>query len=436
MHHREKKAIQPALFADFEPVPDNGPDTSSTFLDNLSLPIHRWFRYSAGFSALWVRELIEQERAQGRQHILDPFVGSGTVVLEGELGQAQAIGIESHPFVSRVARAKLCWREDAKEFAAHAFGLLERARGFQAPTTSKSKLLQKCFPPETLSRLASLREAWQAIADGSPLSELSWLALVSILRECSPVGTAQWQYVLPKKSKARALDPYEAFAAKVDLIARDMAWRQRQPHGPQAKFYAEDARECLSVPAGWAELVITSPPYANNYDYADATRLEMTFLGEIEGWGDLQEVVRKHLIRSCTQHVAPLSKAMDALLGDPVLVPIAGELAVTCKQLEKERERHGGKKPYHAMIAAYFKDMARVWLALRRVTAKGALACFVVGDSAPYGIHAPVDRWLGELAVAAGFKSFRFEKTRDRNVKWKNRKHRVPLYEGRLWIEG
>ena len=88
------------------------------------------------------------------------------------------------------------------------------------------------------------------------------------------------------------------------------------------------------------------------------------------------------------------------------------------------------------MIAAYFKDMAEVWLALRRATAKGALVCFVVGDSAPYGVYVPVDRWLGELAVAAGFKSFEFEKTRDRNLKWKNRKHRVPLHEGRLWVKG
>lgn len=26
-------------------------DVSSTFKDNMSLPIHRWYRYSAGFSA-------------------------------------------------------------------------------------------------------------------------------------------------------------------------------------------------------------------------------------------------------------------------------------------------------------------------------------------------------------------------------------------------
>src|SRR5690606_33057928 len=57
---------------------------SSTFSDNMSLPIHRWFRYSAGFSAIWVNQLIEQEKANGRCRILDPFAGSGTVLLEGE----------------------------------------------------------------------------------------------------------------------------------------------------------------------------------------------------------------------------------------------------------------------------------------------------------------------------------------------------------------
>ena len=29
-------------------------------------------------------------------------------------------------------------------------------------------------------------------------------------------------------------------------------------------------------------LVMTSPPYPNNYDYADATRLELAFFGEIK----------------------------------------------------------------------------------------------------------------------------------------------------------
>ncbi|MCA9804823.1 MAG: DNA modification methylase, partial [Cyanobacteria bacterium HKST-UBA02] len=157
------------------------------------------------------------------------------------------------------------------------------------------------------------------------------------------------------------------------------------------------------------------------------------FMGEIAGWGDLQDKVRRFLVRSCTQHVAGISFDDSA---EPLLDPIRKELVGVVQQLEKERHNHGGKKPYHTMIGSYFSDMANVWVALRRASAKGSTVCFVVGDSAPYGIYVPVDEWLGKLAVSAGFKSYSFEKTRERNTKWKNRKHRVPLHEGRLWIKG
>jgi hypothetical protein len=409
---------------------------SSTFLDNLARPIHRWFRYSAGFSAGWVRDVIEREKAEGRTRLLDPFVGSGTTVLEAEAVGIDGIGVEAHPFIYRVARTKLLWRTDPKTFAGHAEHVLDRARHLTDPPPDPPPLLAKCFPAETLHRLTNLRRAGEGAADGSPAAELTWLTLAAILRECSPVGTAQWQYVLPRKSKARALDPFAAFRAKVATFAADMAARQRQPLGPTGRILADDARVLAGVPDRWADLVVTSPPYANNYDYADATRLEMTFFGEIDGWGQLQDAVRRHLVRACTQHVAPIIRQTDELVADPILAPVAPELAPICAQLATVREDRGGKKPYHTMVAAYFRDMAQVWHALRRVAADGCRVCFVIGDSAPYGVYVPVDRWLGELAVAAGFQSFRFEKTRDRNVKWKNRKHRVPLHEGRLWVEG
>ncbi|HEV2379217.1 MAG TPA: DNA modification methylase [Terriglobia bacterium] len=314
--------------------------------------------------------------------------------------------------------------------------VLERAKRLRPPMREYAALLEKCFPAQALSSLQSLLVAWEAVADETNVSELTWLTLASILRECSPVGTAQWQYVLPKKEKAKSADPYQAFAAKVDLMCKDMVVRQHMPLGPEAVVHRDDARLCSSVPDGWADLVVTSPPYANNYDYADATRLEMTFFGEVSDWRDLQKAVRTYLVRSCTQHAAPLMPQTSDIVGGPLLRPIQSEISQQCELLSVQREKHGGRKPYHTMIAAYFTDMANFWVTLRRVTAENSLVCLVVGDSAPYGVHIPVDQWLGRLAVAAGFGSYHFEKTRDRNVKWKNRKHRVPLQEGRLWVQG
>jgi hypothetical protein len=192
-------------------------------------------------------------------------------------------------------------------------------------------------------------------------------------------------------------------------------------------IFWEDARSCL---------VITSPPYTNNYDYADATRLEMTFFGEVGGWGDLHEKARRWLIRSCSQHVSIEQATLQPLLQDLSDAPFFSEITNVCESLAVERLNHGGKKDYYLMVAAYFSDMKSVWQSLRRVCADGSEVWFVVGDSAPYGVYVPVDRWLGELALLAGFKSYRFEKLRDRNVKWRNRKHRVPLHEGILWVQG
>lgn len=50
---------------------------SGTFTDNMKLPIHRWFRYSAGFSAEWAKTIIEQEKVGSKLTVLDPFAGSG-----------------------------------------------------------------------------------------------------------------------------------------------------------------------------------------------------------------------------------------------------------------------------------------------------------------------------------------------------------------------
>jgi hypothetical protein len=259
--------------------------------------------------------------------------------------------------------------------------------------------------------------------------------LIAILRKTSSAGTAQWQYVLPKKKKRARLEVGAAVNEMSKTIYADML-RGQFLEGPRATCVRADARMCEGVPDGFAELVITSPPYPNNYDYADATRLEMSFLGEIRGWGDLQQAVRRHLVRSCSQHVPDRTVDLDEVTQCAELEAIRGEIRPVCRQLDRVRMTKGGKKTYHLMIACYFRDLALVWRALRRVCREGSTVCFVVGDSAPYGVYVPVIPWLTSLAEAAGFRNPCFERTRDRNVKWKNRKHRVPLQEGRLWVEG
>ena len=410
-------------------------DYSATFADNMKLPIHKWYRYTAGFSASWVNGLILSELKHGRSKVIDPFAGSGTVLLESGFEGVQSYGIEAHPYIYRIARVKLNWNYSPEIFKKEALSFLNEAKQKTVVQTEFPELIQSCYPVETIQKLETLKQSWVYSYREENINNFIWFIITSILRSTSPVGTAQWQYIQPNKSKSKVLDPYTAFEAKVYEMYEDMRRvKHRVKNIAESIILNEDARNIKSIPEKWGDLVITSPPYANNYDYADATRLEMTFWGDIKGWSDLQDQVRKNLVRACTQHVSNLGNEIDVILTNPKLKAIQPELLDIYHTLKEERLKHGGKKNYHLMIAAYFNDLAEVFHSLRRVTSDRCKMCFVIGDSAPYGVYVPVDRWLGELALSAGFGSYSFEKLRDRNVKWKNRKHTIPLHEGRLWI--
>ena len=425
--------LQLSLF-DYSPQSTLIAEKTGTFIDNMRLPVHRWFRYSAGFSANWTEEVIKELQPK---NILDPFVGSGTVCIVADKLSINSYGIEAHPFVYRIAKGKLAWIANSDEFLAAISDIKNRAKNLQLKFPENiPSLLTKCYTEDTLINLFKIRQAYFEIAPNlsENIQSLTFLAICGILRLSSYVGTAQWQYVLPNKRKAKTCEPFLALENQAALIEVDMQYMQSFTKVSQANLIQDDARFLKNIPDNSIDLIITSPPYANNYDYADATRLEMTFWGEVNSWADLHEAVRKYLICSNSQHASKEKFELNSLIEEPIIEAISNELIPICRQLEEVRKTKGGNKAYHTMIAAYFIDMAKVFHALRRVTTANCNICFVIGDSAPYGVYVPVQKWLGELALAAGFNFWDFEQIRKRNIKWKNRKHDIPLQEGRLWI--
>lgn len=426
---------QESLFPPTEIITTVRDETSSTFIDNMKLPVHRWFRFSAGFSGTWAEQVIKEAAEQRTTRVFDPFAGSGTTLIAAENAGVESYGIDTHPFVSRITSAKLARRSDPGDYIDFAWRVLRSALRRKPHIDHYPSLIRRCYDNHALAQLDVLRQAVEELGDGSPVAELTWLTFVSILRKTSHANTAQWQYVLPRKSKKSPTEPFSSFEEQVRLMYKDLLL-SREHKGPNAHFLRSDARTCAGVPPAFATLVVTSPPYPNNYDYADATRLEMTFMREIDTWGHLQKAVRQFLIRSCSQHVPMKDVNLEEVLARPELDPIRSEITSVCHELAAIRPSRGGKKTYHLMVACYFLDLSQVWRSLRTVCASPSQVCFVIGDSAPYGVYVPVIEWLGKLAIAAGFSSFSFERTRHRNIKWKNRKHRVPLCEGRLWVNG
>jgi len=156
------------------------------------------------------------------------------------------------------------------------------------------------------------------------------------------------------------------------------------------------------------DVVITSPPYANNYDYADALRFEMTFWGDVTGWGDIHDAVRKYLIVSSSQHSSREKLKVNDLLDEDAVQPIRNELSAVMQQLAEVRERHGGKKHYHTMIGAYCRDISLVLRQLRIACKPGSRMCWVIGDSAPYGVYCPIEKLDCRTCSSSWFQKLSF----------------------------
>lgn len=166
---------------------------------------------------------------------------------------------------------------------------------------------------------------------------------------------------------------------------------------------------------------------------SDATRLETYVLRETNSWNDISKTTRSRLVVSSTTQVGRTGFDPYHILRslDP---SILGSIIQPIEELTEVRKDRGGKKNYDVMVSHYFHDMHEVLREMARVLIKGNLFILIIGDSAPYGVYIPTDNILGEMAITLGFSRYYVVKLRDRNIRWNNRKHQVPLRESALLL--
>ena len=248
----------------------------------------------------------------------------------------KSFGFESQPLVSRIAQTKLEWDVDIVDFNQMVQEALNIAEADRSDPYEYPPLVHKCYDETNLLELGRLRKAIEAVCDDSKAWHMAWLAFVCIIRPTSHAGTAIGQYVLPSHGKARVATVRDVCFNQAQEMVDDLMKMQSHGVSPKAELIEHDARNVYHDLLNSIDLVVTSPPYANNYDYADATRLELSVLGEITGWSDLQKLIRPGLIRSCTQMVSKERKGTYVYVDDPVLAPIHEELSATCHKMEHD----------------------------------------------------------------------------------------------------
>ena len=416
-----------------------------SFQDSLRAPVHRWFTYPAGYSHKLVEKKIE-EYGLGRQHwILDPFVGTGTTSVTAKSEGVNSIGIEAHPFVCWVAKTKLNVEHDVIEVKEDTIAIQEHAKAIYAKGVECDgvwpDLVYKCFTEDNLRQLLALRSAILQLETTPERRDFFKVALTATLRDVTSAG-AGWPYIAPGKHAKRTVhrEAVIEFRKRLDMMILDLfEARGAAPPELQHRLFNGDARslEKYAEPDSVA-MVLTSPPYLNNYDYADRTRLETYFWGIYDSWGDITRKVRDRLIVAATTQIR--RSQLEQLRSCPNVLKVSAgihaEISKAIHRLSELRLAKGGKKNYDLMVAGYFEDMLKVIQGVHRALKSGQPFILVLGDSAPYGVHVRTDEIIGELAMSVGFSSCDIQIIRTRGDKWagNSQRHKVPLRESIVTI--
>lgn len=421
-----------------------------SFKDSLRAPVHRWFAYPAGFSYRLVASKIDEYGLNEKACVLDPFVGCGTTSVAAKQKGVNSVGIEAHPFVFWVAKTKLFWEYALPQLSRAVEEVAHEAASSNLSRLAKRlddgefpALVTKCFTRDNLAKLLAIRQSVASADVAEEIRDFLKLALAGTLRIVSSAGTG-WPYIAPSKyhEKTTQRDAFVEFHAQASRMYQDIIaiTSSASRGGTSHLLILGDARAAQpELKDETVDLVITSPPYLNNYDYADRTRLELYFFGLASSWRDITDQVRARLMMAATTQVTRGGcDERNFLSGElKAAAPgVFGQLDSKVRQLAEVRLHKGGKKSYDIMVAGYFNDMLQVLKQVHRVLKPGGDLVLVLGDSAPYGVYVPTDFLIGELALAVGFKAYQVEMLRARGGKWpaNTQRHKVALRESIVTI--
>jgi hypothetical protein len=271
------------------------PHIDHEIAESLTHPLHS---YPARLHPATARLLVELVgRGIGGAPIVDPFCGSGTALVEARAAGFQAIGGDLNPLAVLVARAKT-WtapvrrRKQLHQVGHEISGLVlaagraaRRSGAEQAPLrkpsgfdpNARNRRLASWFAPHVRRELELIAYHLDQLRAGdAELADILTACLSAILYKVSSRASdtdGSWvDRNVPRGAAARH------FAQRVELITAGLHDLAHAP-GAIPQVVERDARRLYETVAdGTAGGVITSPPYAGTYDYADHQRLRFDFL--------------------------------------------------------------------------------------------------------------------------------------------------------------
>ena len=399
---------------------------------NKGIPFYSWFKYKEGFSEALVNYLLQRFEPG---ILLDPFSGTGSALFAASALGWQTQGIELLP-VGIYATKVRCIAEhiDKQELRRTITDMLQVnfADHYNPLFALKHiAITNGAFSVEEEKQLIGFISYCHEAITQDDMRELLLFGAFCILEEISytrkdgqylrwDTRSGRSQGEIPF-DKGRIIPFREAIEGKLKQIQADVENQYTQkslfedfaPERKLSKFPELYAGSCLdtlsNISKDSIDVILTSPPYANRYDYTRTYALELVFLG----CGEEQVKNLRQEMLSCTVENKSKRDKLESFyheMGREIEFDLIEKVFYQQKALQEvlallhmyHSEGKLNNPGIVTLVHNYFYEMCFVIYELTRVLKPNG-TILMVNDNVRYaGEEIPVDLILSDMAESFG----------------------------------
>lgn len=334
--------------------------------------------------------LIKTRELKTGSTVLDPMVGSGTVLQAAYRNGHRCIGFDIDPLavlMTRVATSKI----DERRFDQLIERLITAAKKVDLRTARLPWLdaetiafVKYWFAPEQrrcLTRLAHVLHSGPSFSDGSPEANAVRITLSKLIITKDRGASLARDVSHSRPHRVMDGNNFDVFW-ELEIAAHRLRRRLVEAgSGKKPTINLGDARKLSRVRSCSVDMVMTSPPYLNAIDYMRGHRLSLIWFGH--SLSQLRDI-RANSIGA--ERGADLSAHSEDI----------GKVRKALGKIEQLSSRHNN------IINRYSLDLVLLTQQISRVLTKSGRAVFVVGNSCIKDVFVSNARGLEVAARLAG----------------------------------
>lgn len=334
-------------------------------------------------------------------NVLDPFMGSGTILVEGLVRRLNVIGIDINPLSYLIVLAKM-QKYAISTLQKKVNELIHRIDypSYQKVENYRFAGIEKWYKPSVIQDLSKIRICILQEPD-IKYRRLFWVTFAEIAKEADNARTSTFKLHIKTEETINdtSYDCIHNFKTKllnnVNAVLDFKALRKEET----AKLYLGDSKTILSDRRRFfknsIDLVITSPPYGDNattITYGQYSVLPLRWIP----LADIHELISQEIVTSLTKidrdSLGGVKYSLDSIIQSGIL-NLSKELNTFLESLLLEGMTEKARK-----VASFIFDFSEVIKNLEPIIKPGKLLVFTVGNRHVNQTEFPFHLILKELA--------------------------------------